>query len=289
MGLEGLKRMNDTIQYIEEHLDKKVDIDKLAGIAYLSKFHFQRLFHMITGVTVAEYIRKRRLTLAAQELIASDSKIIDLSLKYGYDTPESFSRAFRIVHGMSPSQARKAKQRLKAYPKLSFQIHLKGEEDMNYRIEKREGFKVAGKEIRTSTKNGENSKRIPQFWEELNGDGTVEKLIEHSGELGVLGVCMEFAPQMDELTYVIGMEKTEAAPMEELVEKEIPKATWAVFEAVGPMPDAIQKVWKRIFSEWFPSTGYEHANAPELEVYLPGNPNDEDYRSEVWIPIIDNK
>lgn len=281
--------MNNTIQYIEEHLDQKIDMNTLAGVAYLSKFHFQRLFHMITGVTVAEYIRKRRLTLAAQELIASESKIIDLSLKYGYETPESFSRAFRIVHGMSPAQARKTPHQLKAYPKLSFHIQLRGEEDMNYRIVKKEGFKVVGKEIRTSTKNEVNFKRIPEFWEELNGDGTVKKLIEHSGELGVLGICMEFAPQMDELTYVIGIEKPEEEPVEGLVEKEIPAAAWAVFKAVGPMPGAIQKVWKRIFSEWFPSTGYEHADAPELEVYLPGNPNDEDYGSEVWIPIIEKK
>ncbi|KAB8138207.1 AraC family transcriptional regulator, partial [Gracilibacillus oryzae] len=214
--MDGLKRMNDALRYIEDHLDKKLEIDRLAEIAFLSKFHFQRLFHMVTGVTVAEYIRRRRLTLAAQELISTDIKIIDIAFKYGYDTPESFSRAFRTIHGISPSQAREVKKNIKAYPKLSFQIQLKGEEDMNYKIVKKEGFKVTGKSIRTSTKNGENFKRIPQFWDESYQNGTMDKLMNHAGELGVLGICMEFSSEMGELTYVIGIEKPETETMLEL-------------------------------------------------------------------------
>ncbi|MRG86763.1 GyrI-like domain-containing protein [Salinibacillus xinjiangensis] len=160
---------------------------------------------------------------------------------------------------------------------------------MDYKIVKKEGFRVIGKEIRTSTKNDENFKHIPQFWEECNENGTADKLSEYAGDLGLLGICMEFDPENEEFTYVIGIEKPEQNPMEGLVEKEIQGATWAVFEAVGPMPGAIQKVWEGIFTEWFPSTGYAHADAPEFEVYPSGNPYDEDYRSEVWIPIVDDK
>nr|WP_279401646.1 AraC family transcriptional regulator [Piscibacillus salipiscarius] len=279
--------MTDSIEYIEDHLIDHISIDDVAAVAYLSKFHYQRLFHMLTGITVAEYIRKRRLTRAAQELVLSDNKIIDLALKFGYDTPESFSRAFRGVHGMSPSQARKEGRSLKAYPKLSFHIQLKGDEDMNYKIVKKEGFKVVGKEIRASTKGDENLKKIPQFWEESHENGTVEKLEKRAGDLGVLGICMEFAPELEEFSYVIAIEKPEQEPMNGLVEKEIPSATWAVFESVGAMPDAIQNVTHRIFSEWFPSTGYEHAEGPEIEAYPDGDAYSNDYRCEVWIPIKD--
>ncbi|RPF53943.1 AraC family transcriptional regulator [Aquisalibacillus elongatus] len=285
--MEGLKRMTDSIEYIEEHLNEQLDIDYVAAVAFLSKFHYQRLFHMLTGITVSEYIRKRRLTRAAQELVAGEGKIIDLAIKYGYDTPESFSRAFRNIHGISPSQARKEGKSLKAFPKLSFQIQLKGDEELNYKIVKKEGFKVVGKELRTSTKGGENLKKIPVFWEESHENGTVQKLEKHAGDLGVLGICMDFTPELEELSYIIAIEKPEYEPMDGLVEKHVPSATWAVFESVGAMPDAIKNVWQRIFSEWFPSTGYEHAGGPEIEVYPNEDAYSDDYRCEVWIPIMD--
>lgn len=284
--MEWLKRMRDSIEYIEKHLESKIDMDEIAAIAHSSKFHYQRMFHVLTGVTVAEYIRKRRLTLSAQELASSSSKVIDIALKYGYDTPESFSKAFRKFHGISPSKTREPMINLKSFGPLSFQISLKGDKDMNYKIVEKEGFRIIGKGIRVSTVNDENFRRIPKFWDESNQNGLVQKLIPLAEELGLLGVCMDYTPDLNELTYFIGAVNTKDYIPEGFDEKEIPASTWAVFESIGSMPDAIQDVWKRIFSEWFPGTGYEHANSPELEVYPPGDPNGEEYRSEVWIPII---
>lgn len=157
---------------------------------------------------------------------------------------------------------------------------------MNYKIVDKEAFRIVGKGIRVSTKNGENYKRIPRFWEESHHNGFSNKLSKSAGALGLLGICTEFDSEQEEFTYLIAIEKNSHINGEELVEQEIPASTWAVFESIGPMPDAIQKVWSRIFSEWFPATGYEHADAPELEVYLPGNPDDENYKCEVWIPVI---
>lgn len=284
--MEWLNRLRESIDYLEEHMESKLDIDSAAKIALSSRFHFQRMFHMTTGVTVAEYVRKRRLTLAAQELTTSDIKVIDVALKYGYQTPEAFSKAFQKIHGVNPSEARDLGINLKAYPRISFQIQIKGEKAMNYRIVEREAFKIIGKSKRVTTADGKNFEIIPRFWEESNNNGLCDQLCKLAGGLGLLGVCMDFDHEEEVLTYMIAVEKPQEEVPGGLIEKEIPAATWAIFESVGPMPNAIQEIWERIFSEWFPATGYEHANAPELEVYLPGNPNDDNYKCEVWIPII---
>lgn len=280
--MEWLKRMSDSLEYLENHMESKFDIDEVAKIALSSKFHFQRMFHMVTGVTVAEYVRKRRLTLAAQELAISDIKVIDVALKYGYQTPESFTKAFRKIHGVNPSEVRKSGIRLKAYPRLSFQIQLKGEKEMNYRIVEKEGFKLIGKSIRVTSENGENFKKIPQFWEESCSNGTCEKLNALAGNIGMWGACMEYSPEQNDFTYLIGVERNQDTTPDEFLVKEIPVSTWAIFDT---SLEEIQDVWKRIYSEWFPATGYEHAGTPELEFYPPCDDNN-DKLCEIWIPII---
>ncbi|RKQ33205.1 AraC family transcriptional regulator [Oceanobacillus halophilus] len=284
--MEGLQRMVDSIQYIESHLNKTLTINEIASIAHMSKFHYQRMFHMLTGFTVSEYIRNRRLTLAANDLVHSDSKVIEIALNYGYESPEAFAKAFRKIHGISPSSARKESQSLKAFPKLSFQIQIKGDVEMDYRITEKEAFEVIGKGIRTTTIDGENYKNIASFWEESNSNGFSDRLAKVCGSLGLIGVCMDFDKKQEHLTYFIGAEKQIKDLPKEWEEKRIPASTWAVFPVQGSMPDAMPKVWERIFSEWFPSTNYEHAGGPELEVYLSDeNPANEDYYSEIWIPV----
>lgn len=243
---------------------------------------------MLTGVTVAEYIRKRRLTLAAKELTEQHTKVIHVALKYGYESPESFSKAFRKAHGVSPSEVKNSNKMMKAFPRLSFQIQLKGEKEMNYKITEKEAFEVHGKGVRVSTTKGENNKAIAEYWEESHQNGFVEELNVHATELGILGVCLDFDSTQEKLTYFIGVEGESEDQPNHYEKIQIPASTWAIFESIGPMPHAIQEVWNRIFSEWFPSTGYEHAGTPELEVYPDGDANHEDYRCEVWIPIIKN-
>ncbi|MCA1065872.1 AraC family transcriptional regulator [Rossellomorea sp. AcN35-11] len=283
--MEMLYRLNECIQYIENNLEGDIDMNELARLSFSSKFHFQRLFSLVTGYTVSDYIRKRRLTLAAQELINGDVKVIDVAYKHGYETPESFSKAFRKAHGVSPSKVKEPGTTLRAFPRISFQIQLKGEVEMDYKIVDKEAFHVIGKGKRVSTANGQNTKDIPLFWDEVNSTDLDKKMCDAAGNDEMVGICMEFDHPNEEFTYFIGAE--EKSENEHTLEgKDIPAATWAVFESIGPMPHAIQAVWKRIFSEWFPSTGYEHAGGPEFELYPPGNPNDENYRCEIWIPIM---
>jgi AraC family transcriptional regulator len=278
--------MADAVEYMEERMEQPFDAAEIARVACSSIFHFQRMFHMLTGITVAEYVRKRKLTLAAQELAVTKAKVLDVALKYGYDSPESFAKAFRKAHGISPSVAREPGTNLKAYPRISFHLILKGDQDMDYKILEREAFQVVGKAKTISTKDGVNFTQVPEFWQEYNRDKTGERLAPYCKNDTCLGICMDMDMKQEQLVYLIAVESDRPSESPEFVTRTIPASTWAIFASIGPLPTAIQKVWDRVWQEWFPATGYEHAGTAELEVYLPGDPSAADYHCEVWIPIV---
>ncbi|MDF2632980.1 MAG: AraC family transcriptional regulator [Caproiciproducens sp.] len=283
--MDWIQGMQSAIDHMEAHLLEPADFDDVAKTAGSSTFHFMRMFNMLTGFTVGEYIRNRRLTLAGQELALSDAKIVDIALKYGYETHESFTKAFQRFHGISPSVAREAGTNLKSIGKLSIQVILKGEKTLNYKLIEKDAFTVVGKKTMVSNKNGENFKIIPKFIESCNEDGTCETLEKKCvDDMGVMGICANF--QKDCFDYYMAVTYAGDEILAGMETLYIPKLTWVVFEAIGPMPDAIQDVWKRIFSEWFPTNEYEHADGPELEVYEQGDMSKADYKSYVWIPVV---
>lgn len=283
-----VESIQKSINYIEDHLLEDITIEKIAKQANASVFHFQRAFTMLTDVSIGEYVRRRRLTLAVKELSKTNCKIIDVAYKYGYDTPEAFSKAFRRQHGVAPSEARRYIGKLKLYERLTIQVILKGAEPMKYNVVERDHFQVVGVKREFSIVNGENLANIPRFWEEVNSDGTSERLARlNNGTIkGLLGVCaaagnLESKQAMD---YWIAVDYDGDTP-EGMATLEIPASKWVVFEVHGPMPKAMQTAWKEIYSEWFPTSGYEHAGIPELEVYSEGDPFRTDYYSEIWIPV----
>lgn len=280
--VESLQR---AIDWMEEHIEEPVSIEQIARQANSSVFHFQRTFAILTDCSVAEYLRRRRLTLAAQELSATDRKIIDIAYKYGYDTPEAFSKAFRRQHGVTPSEARKHVGELQSFNRLVIQVNLKGADPMKYRIVEKESFQAIGVKREFSLGDGENMSGIPQMWMEVNGDGTSDAIAElNDGEIkGLLGICANYqnGATMD---YWIAADTTQQAP-EGFLQLEVPASKWGVFEVRGAMPEAMPKVWKQIFSEWFPSNQYENAGTAELEVYPAGDAYSDDYVSEIWIPL----
>lgn len=283
-----IESLQKAIDYMEDNILEHISIESVAKQANSSVFHFQRTFAILTGVSVGEYLRRRRLTLAAQELSNTDNKIIDVSFKYGYETPEAFSKAFRRQHSVTPSEVRNKIGKLISYNRLSIQVNLKGDEPMRYNIVEKERFEVVGVKREFSLVNEENLKGIPKMWDEIHEDGTNELLFKiNNGEIkGILGVCVDIREDqsMQEMDYWIATDYQGETP-EGLVKLEIPASKWGVFEVHGPMPDSMPKVWKQIVSEWFPSNDYEHAGTPELEVYSDQDPSSPDLYSEIWIPL----
>lgn len=278
--MNWVKRINDAIDLIERKVTESINMEEISRVAYSFPYHFQRMFYMLTGMTVAEYSRKRKLTLAAHELASSSAKVIDVAIKYGYDSPESFSKAFQKIHGIAPSKVKHSGIRLKAFPRISLQFSLKGNQEVEYQIEEKEAFTVVGK---TAQLTCQSDSRL-QFWRECRQDATLAKLDQYIMNESFLGVTMNFA--QESFQYTIGKRGSIDLVDEGLSMISIPAATWAIFTANGPLPNAIQSVFVQIYQEWFPATGYEHSGAPEIEVYLPGNSATEDYRCEVWIPVV---
>ncbi|MED3687557.1 AraC family transcriptional regulator [Peribacillus butanolivorans] len=283
-----VESIQKAINYMEEHLLDDLTIESISRQANASAFHFQRTFTILTDISVGEYVRRRRLTLAAQEISRTNCKIIDLAYKYGYDTPEAFSKAFRRQHGVSPSEARKYMGKLTFYERLVIQVILKGEIPMKYNIIERDSFQLIGIKREFSLVNGENLIGIPKLWDKVNSDGTDDQLGKlNNGQIkGLLGVCVDkrILEQNETMDYWIATEYDGQVP-EGYSSLTIPASKWVIFEVHGPMPDAIQEVWKRIFSEWFPTSGYEHAGTPEMEVYTDDDASNPDYYSEIWIPV----
>ena len=289
--MEWLKRLNNALDYIEQNLDDKIEYEKLAQIAGCSAYHFQRMFSYMAEMPLSEYIRNRRLTKAAFDLQRGD-KVIDVAIKYGYESPTAFNRAFQKFHKVSPSKAQKEGTFLKAHPPISFKITVKGVKQMEYSIVKKAEMRIVGAKILLNNGvNGEinessmeeNFKMVPAFWQAVGQDGRLAKIVSmmDSNSTGVLGVsaCMANVEKWD---YYIAVQ-TDKEVVEGLEEYIIPASTWAVFKGNGVMPTAIQEVEKRIVTEWLPTSGYEYADAPDIEVYLNEDPMNSEF--EVWIPV----
>jgi AraC family transcriptional regulator len=285
-----VESIQKAIEYMEKNILEDITIESIAKQANVSPFHFQRTFAVLTEITVGDYIRRRRLTLAGEELLTTDAKIIDIAYKYGYETPEAFSKAFRRQHKVTPSGARKNKGKLQSYNRLVIQVTLKGVEPMKYSVVEKDAFQIVGvKREFSSVAEEDNVVGIPELWEEVNQNGTSDLLFQLNDGIvkGVLGVCGDVSEEQKRANvfdYWVATSFSGEIP-EGMHSMVIPSSKWAIFEVHGPMPAAMQNAWKRIFSEWFPSTGYEHAGTPEFELYTDEDPNLPDLYSEIWIPI----
>lgn len=279
----GLQR---ALEYIERHLEDELELSKIAENAACSPFYFQRIFGLLCGMTLGEYIRNRRLAIAGSELSKTDSKVIDVAFKYGYDSPESFTRAFTKFHGVTPSQVKKGGCVLRSFSPLSVNLILKGGISMNYKIVKKEAFYVLEKVSRHSVNDEENRKSIPAFWTQCHRDGTVCSLAREAKEDYVLGICYSQKENGDTFEYSVAAVCDRDMPVPAGYRKNlIPARTWAIFECVGAMPDAIQTMWHMIVSEFFLTSGYHSTEEMDIEAYPDGDTASADYRSEIWIAV----
>ena len=281
--MEWIERLNASLNYIEEHLSEEIEIDGLAQIACCSSYHYQRMFTYIAGIPLSEYLRRRRMSIAAVELQQSEIKIIDLALKYGYNSPTAFNRAFQSVHGIAPSAVRKAGSVVKTFPPISFRITVKGVEEMNYRIEKKEAFRIVGLSAPMKNNTEENFSVVPQLWGKAAQEGFIPKLASmmNTSIMGILGVSACFDNEQWKYFISVATSLPAEAPLEEYT---VPAYTWAIFSGEGACPQAIQELERRIVTEWLPTSGYEYDNGPDIEVYLEPDPSKA--RFEVWIPVV---
>lgn len=280
--MEWIEHLNKAIIYIEEHITEEIDYEQVAKIACCSTYHFQRMFAYMANIPLSEYIRRRRMSLAAVDLKSGKEKIIDIAMKYGYASPTAFNRAFQSVHGVAPSFIKKEGTPMKSYPPISFKITVKGVEELNYRIEEKEGFRIVGISQPLHKEIEKNFTIVPQMWQKAVMDGTIQKLaaIMNNHPMGLLGVSS--CNNEEEWKYFIAV--SSSLPTDEALEEYlVPASTWAIFTGEGTN-QSIQELEQRIVTEWLPTSGYEYANAPDIEVYL--NPDPDNAQFEVWIPVI---
>ena len=277
--MDWLKHWNKALDYLEENLDGEISPEELGRLAGCSPYHFQRMFSYLAGVPLKEYIRRRRMTRAAADLRAGE-KVLTVALRYGYDSPTAFNRAFQAVHGAAPSLAKQDGVKLKAFPRIRFKFVLKGDTEMEYQIVQKEAFRIVGFHTTIPKDQEESFQAVPKFWGEVGHRlGELIPLMDPANP-GVLGVC---TCHLEENFYFIAVASNAPVP-EGMGEWTVPAATWAVFSGTGQQPTAIQELQRRVVTEWLPDSGYEWAQAPDVEVYL-NEPGAEEQRFQVWLPI----
>ena len=275
--MDWIKTINNSIEYMEKHLTDSITLEDISKHVNLSVFHFHRAFSMLTEMSPTDYLRKRRLSMAGAELARGDEKVIDVALKYGYETPESFTKAFTRYHGISPMQVKKGSP-IKFMSRYTVRIAIEGGNIMEYRIEKWEAMDLLmhAKSFHAETSETE----IPKFWDEYYANENYRKIP------GYLGICAQQKTEGDEFRYGIGCKASDIGGVPEGFEiLHLPEYTWAVFKCVGPMPKSIQDMWDKIYKEWLPVSDYELIPDVDIENYLPGDPASRDYVSEICIPV----
>ncbi|MER7772732.1 AraC family transcriptional regulator [Kitasatospora sp. NPDC096140] len=284
-----LEHLNRAMEHIERHLDGEVDAAELARIAMTSEYHFRRLFSMLAGMPLSEYVRRRRLTVAGAEVLGGERTLLDIAVRYGYTSGEAFARAFRAMHGVGPGEARRDGAVLTSQPRMSFRLVVEGSSSMEYRIVEKPDFRIVGRKARVPLVWLGVNPHIAEFIKGL-GKETVERITALSGRdpVGIVSVSDDFSPNREEgseLDYWHAVVAREGAEVpEDMDVLEVPAGTWAVFTNSGPFPQALQEMWGDVAAQWFPSNPYEARRGPEIlrTRFVPGS---DDADSELWIPV----
>ena len=289
MDPNPLLRLNQALEYIEASLNEEPDLRRAAQIAGCSEYQFSRLFSFLAGASLSEYIRARRLSLAALELQQDGVKVIDLALKYGYTSPDAFARAFQRLHGIAPAAARKPGAALKSVPRLTFQLTLRGGTLMDYRIIEKEAFAIAGIHRRVRLQYEGVNPEISALWTSLTPEDIADLKQRSSAEpRGLISASTGFDDRLQEgssLDQWVGAVVAATADAGRWDLLPVAAGWWAVFSVAGEFPQALQNVWGRIYSEWLPGSGYELVPGPEMLWTEGPHTEKPDYKSEIWIPV----
>ncbi|WP_435969524.1 AraC family transcriptional regulator [Streptomyces sp. Qhu_M48] len=282
-----LERLNQALDHIEERLGGDLDPAELARIATTSEYHFRRLFSALAGMPLSEYVRRRRLTVAGAEVLAGERTLLDIAVRHGYGSGEAFARAFRAVHGVGPGEARRTGAALRSQPRISFRLVVEGNSTMRYRVVEKKDLRVVGRRARVPLVHEGENPAIAAHIRSL-GQETIARLARLSDQepRGVVSAVVHLSDSREEgaeLDYWHAVVSDAEVP-EEFEVLDVPAGTWAVFENEGPYPQALQYLWRDIFTQWFPSNPYASRPGPEFMSIHPA----EDWktaRTELWIPV----
>lgn len=285
--MDMLKDMNEALRYIEGHLDEDIDFTKVAAIAGVSEFHFRKMFSYLSGMGLSSYIRSRRLSQAAIDL-QRDQRVLDVAVKYGYDSADGFSRAFREWSGMSPSDVKNS-DRFKAFPRLTFQLTIQGGMDMECRIAEKDAFKLVGIKKRVPIVFEGPNPEIMKMAQSITGEqrGQLQQW-RNTDVQTVVNASLNFddgrLEEKGQLDHLVGSITTLEGDFEGFDVVEVPAGSWAIFSLEGPFPQKLQDTWGKIFSDWLPSSNYELVDGPEIS--FNGDMSDlQNVYSEIWIPV----
>lgn len=278
--MDWAERLNGVILFIEEHLTEELDGQRIAEISGCPFYYFQRVFLYMTNITLSEYIRRRRLSLAAVELQKNSGKVIEVSSKYGYESPTAFNRAFQRFHGVAPSSLKTQNVPFRSFPPIHFAMSVQGGQDLEFRIVEKGAFRILGIVCPLDRELEKNFMEIPNVWDQALRDGTLARLesMMNGKPEGLLGVSVHHT---DDWRYLIAVSSDKRSG--DFAEYEIPACRWAVFEGMGTNR-SLQELERRVITEWLPTSGYQYANIPDIEVYSKADPQEAVY--EYWLPVI---
>ncbi|MFH8367021.1 GyrI-like domain-containing protein [Streptomyces sp. NPDC018031] len=282
-----LERLNQAMEYIERHLGRNIDVAELARTAATSEYHLRRMFSSLAGMPLSEYVRRRRLTVAGAEVLAGDETLLDIAVRHGYGSGEAFARAFRAVHGVGPGEARRTGAALNSQPRMTFRLTIEGSNSMRYRVMDKPAFTVAGFKARVPLVHSGPNQALVEFVRGLD-QRALERLAELSDQEphGIVAVCDDLDPgraEGTELDYYHGVITSGPAP-EGTAVLSVPAGDWAVFSTSGAAPQAVQELWRDVFTQWFPSNPYRSRPGPEiLRTRL--SPDRTEAEAELWLPV----
>lgn len=297
--------LQSAIDYIEAHLLDEIHYEEVAQHVHMSPYEFHRTFSFISGITINTYIRNRRLSLAGQELLQTNCKVIDLAMKYGFDSADGFTKAFQRFHGVSPSIAREKKKPLVMYNPLSIHVSLEGGKRIDYRIQEipKRKFLAVTKSFPVEIINEEDNEEIANFWSKCYEDGLVEALKEfrRAEDTRLFGLCAPLVKDASYFDYGIGIllenQNTAEEKMHQINQRarekgcledvfkiwEIDDQDYVIFECHGTDGDCITKTWEAYYKEFLPQSGYRSSDKTDFEIY-DEKPRDGVF-CEVWIPV----
>ncbi|MFD7786008.1 GyrI-like domain-containing protein [Streptomyces nojiriensis] len=282
-----LDRLNQAMEHIEHRLDQPIEAADLARIAVTSEYHFRRLFSALAGIPLSEYIRRRRLTVAGAEVLGGERTLLEIAVRYGYTSGEAFARAFRVMHGVGPGEARRTGATLRSQPRMSFRLIVEGSSSMEYKVVEKGEFRVIGRKARVPLVHEGMNPAIATFIREI-GQETLRRIQDLSDQEpeGIISASDNLADSRaegTELDYYHGV-VTGAPVPEDMDALTVRAGTWAVFESSGPFPQTLQYLWRDVFTQWFPSNPYRSRPGPEI-LRTRVSQDGTEANAELWIPV----